>query len=47
MEEERQLALQHQLALQAQVDEGQAHVKVCIVKFYASATAVELKNKNT
>lgn len=43
MEEERQLAAQHQLALQAQVNEGRAHVKVCIILFYVSATTVKLK----
>lgn len=31
MEEERQLAAQHQMALQAQVNEAQAHIKVCII----------------
>lgn len=40
MEEERQLAMQHQMALQAQVNEGQAHVKVCIILFYSSVIAV-------
>lgn len=42
MEEERQLAMQHQMALQAQVNEAQAHVKVCILLFYVSATAVKV-----
>lgn len=42
MEEERQLAMQHQMALQAQVNEGHAHVKVCISLFYVSVTAVKV-----
>lgn len=29
--EEQQLASQHQLALQAQVNEGQARIKVCMI----------------
>lgn len=48
MEEERLLAAQHQLALQAQVNEGQAHIKVCIILFYLSGTTVKLKDhRNT
>lgn len=43
IEEERQLAIQHQMALQAQVNEGQAHIKVCIIPFYVSTTAVKVK----
>lgn len=43
IEEERQLAIQHQMALQAQVNEGQAHVKVCNDLFYVSTTAGKVK----
>lgn len=32
--EERQLASQHQLALQAQASEAQAHIKVCVIRIH-------------
>lgn len=38
-EEERQLASQHQLALQAQASEAQAHVKVCIITTHPVAVS--------
>lgn len=37
--EERQLASQHQLALQAQASEAQAHVKVCMIMIHPVAVS--------
>lgn len=41
LEEERQLASQHQLAFQAQTNEVQARMKVCIVMYHVAVYAVQ------
>lgn len=39
LEKERQLASQHQLALQAQANEAQAHIKVCMIRTHPVAVS--------